>query len=73
MVPTGSDACLFHRKGERQQSTEHFGQCQILPDGLVALQVDDSFISGSPAFLLEEIEKVSQVQCKEATDIVDGG
>jgi hypothetical protein len=73
MVPTGLDACLFHRKGERQQSTEQFGKCQILPDGLVALQVDDSFISGSPAFLREELQKVAQFQCKEAMDIVEGG
>jgi hypothetical protein len=46
------------------------GTCTILPDGLVALQVDDSFVSGSPVFLREELEKIAQFQCKIATDII---
>jgi hypothetical protein len=64
MVPTALDACLVYRKDERQQYTEQSGTREILPDGLVAHGVDNSIISGSPAFLREELEKVAQFQCK---------
>jgi hypothetical protein len=70
MVPASFDAGFVYHQGERQPSAGRPGTCTILPDGLVALQVDDSFVSGSPAFLREELEKIAQFQCKIATDII---
>jgi hypothetical protein len=50
-----------------------YTKVSVIPDGLVALQVDDSLICGSAAFLQVEEERVRQFECKRATKVVDGG
>jgi hypothetical protein len=45
----------------------------VMPDGLVALQVDDSLICGSAVFLQAEEERVRQFECKTATKVIDDG
>jgi hypothetical protein len=45
----------------------------VIPDGLVALQVDDSLICGSAVFLQAGDEQVGQFECMTATKGIDGG
>jgi hypothetical protein len=66
MTSTALDPSLFFRHQQPSSSS-------VSLDGLVAVQVDDSLISGTADFLAEENAAVNQFQCKPAKDIVDGG
>lgn len=69
MNSTSLDSCLFYKHGVSEKKDN----LAIIPEGIVALQVDDSLICGSAKFLQAEDRAVRQFQCKEAQDVVDGG
>lgn len=68
MTPTSIDSFLFYKS--RDSSC---GASATPPDGLSALQVDNSLICGSEKFLQTEEMWLKRFQCKNATNIVDDG
>lgn len=63
MSPTRLDTCLLSKSSSGDQPA---------PEGLVALQVDDSAIAGTASFLALEEEKVQRFPCKPGVIIQDG-
>lgn len=62
MKSTILDSCFFFKRSDSS----------LTPDGLVALQVDDSCICGTAAFHALEDEKVKEFPCKQAIPILAG-